>query len=109
MHKRKRVKVEARGWVVGTPRDFLGLSDDEAAYVDMKVALGVMLRAARATQGLSQQEAAWKLGSSQSRVAKMEAADASVSLDLLVRSLLRLGQAPSDIARALQPRRRVAA
>jgi hypothetical protein len=109
MHKRKRVKVEAGGWAVGTPQEFLGLSDDEAAYVEMKVALGVSLRAARATHGLSQQEAARRLGSSQSRVAKMEAADASVSLDLLVRSLLKLGQAPSDIARALRSRRRVAA
>ena len=109
MDRRRRAKLEARGWVVGSTRDFLGLSDAEAAYVEMKLALGATLRAARATQGLSQVEPARKLGSSQSRVAKMEAADSSVSLDLLVRSLLRLGEAPGDIAKALRPRRRLAA
>ena len=109
MHKRKRVKLEEGGWAVGSARDFLALTDDEAAYVEMKVALGETLRATRATQRLSQAEAARKLGSSQSRVAKMEGADPSVSLDLLIMSLLRLGKAPDDIAKALRPRRRLAA
>ena len=103
MHKRKRAKLDAAGWATGSPRDFLALSDDEAAYVEMKVALGATLRAARAAQKLSQAEVAQRLGSSQSRVAKMEAADGSVSLDLLVRSLFRLGARPGDIARALRP------
>jgi len=109
MDKRKRTKLAAQGWTVGSAGEFLGLSADEAAYVEMKLALGATLREARATQGLSQAEAARKLGSSQSRIAKMEAADPSVSLDLLVRSLLRLGEAPGDIAKALRPRRRLAA
>ena len=109
MDKRKRAKLEAKGWTTGSVSDFLELSDDEAAFIEMKLALGATLRAARATQGLSQAEAARKLGSSQSRIAKMEAADSSVSLDLLVRSLLRLGEAPEDIAKALRPRRRLAA
>ena len=39
------------------------------------------------------------VGSSQSRVAKMEAADASVSVDLLIRSLLKLGAARKDLAK----------
>jgi hypothetical protein len=41
------------------------------------------------------------MGSSQSRIAKMEAADSSVWLDLLIRSLLTLGATTKDIARAL--------
>lgn len=108
MHKRKRAKLEAAGWATGSPKDFLALSDEEAAYVEMKVVLGETLRAARAAQKLSQAEVAQRLGSSQSRVAKMEAADRSVSLDLLVRSLFRLGAGPGDIARALRPRRKLA-
>lgn len=108
MDKRKRTKLEAAGWTVGTPREFLNLSDEEAAFVEFKLALSKTLRAVRASHDLSQVEAAKLLRSSQSRVAKMEASDPSVSVDLLVRSLFRLGAQPSDIAKALRPRRRVA-
>ena len=65
-------------------------------------------KALRAAQELSQVDVAKRLHSSQSRVAKMEASDPSVSVDLLVRSLFKLGAQPGDIAKALRPRRRVA-
>jgi transcriptional regulator with XRE-family HTH domain len=42
---------------------------------------------------------AHRLGSSQSRVAKLEAADRSVSLDLIMRSLLAIGATATDIAK----------
>ena len=109
MEKRKRAKLKAAGWSVGTPREFLKLSDEEAAFVEFKLALSKTLQALRAAQELSQVEVAKRLQSSQSRVAKMEASDSSVSVDLLVRSLFRLGAQPVDIAKALRPRRRVAA
>lgn len=108
MQMRKRTKLEATGWVVGSAKSFLALSEEEAAYVETKVLLGESLRAARATRRLSQSQVAKRLGSSQSRVAKMEAADPSVSLDLLMRSLFKLGAGPGDIAKALRPRRKVA-
>ena len=109
MDKRKRAKLRAGGWTVGTPREFLKLSDEETAFVEFKLALSKTLQTLRASQELSQVEAAKRLRSSQSRVAKMEASDPSVSVDLLVRSLFRLGAQPGDIAKALRPRRRVAA
>jgi hypothetical protein len=109
MDKRKRAKLKAGGWTVATPCEFLKLSDEEAAFVEFKLALSKTLQAVRASQELSQVEAAKRLRSSQSRVAKMEASDPSVSVDLLVRSLFRLGVQPADIAKALRPRRRVAA
>ncbi len=109
MDKRKRAKLKAGGWTVGTPHEFLKLSDEEAAFVEFKLALSKTLQAVRASQELSQVEAAKRLRSSQSRVAKMESSDPSVSVDLLVRSLFRLGAQPADIAKALRPRRRVAA
>lgn len=108
MHERKRAKLEAAGWTIGSPKRFLALTDEEAAYVEMKVMLGERFRAARTTQNLSQAEVAQRIGSSQSRVAKMEAADPSVSLDLMVRSLFKLGAGPGDIAKALRPRRKLA-
>jgi transcriptional regulator with XRE-family HTH domain len=101
MHKRKRAKLRAHGWAVGTAEEFLGLSAAEAAVVELKLALSASLRSRRRAQKLTQAALAKRLRSSQSRVAKMEAGDRSVSLDLLVRSLGVLGATPRDIARAL--------
>jgi predicted XRE-type DNA-binding protein len=101
MKPRKRAMLEAKGWAVGTTAEFLGLSDEEAAFVEVKVSLSQSLRDWRTRQRLTQGELARRLGSSQSRVAKMEAADPTVSVDLLLRSLLRLGAKPRDIARAI--------
>jgi predicted XRE-type DNA-binding protein len=108
MDRRKRAKLRDGGRTVGTPREFLKLSDEEAAFVEFKLALSKTLQALRASQELSQVQAAKRLRSSQSRVAKMEASDPSVSVDLLVKSLFRLGAQPGDIAKALRPRRKAA-
>ena len=64
----------------------------------MKLALANKLKARRQERKLTQMEIAKQIGSSQSRIAKMEVADKSVSLDLLVRSLLSLGATRQDIA-----------
>jgi predicted XRE-type DNA-binding protein len=101
MKSAKRNRLEAAGWKVGTAADFLGLDAEEAAFVELKVSLGQSLRQWRTRQKLTQGELAKRLQSSQSRVAKMEAADPTVSVDLLVRSLLKLGAKPKDIARAI--------
>jgi predicted XRE-type DNA-binding protein len=91
MTTEKKRKLEKKGWRVGSVGDFLELSTEETAYVELKVRLAKELRHRRQMLGISQVEAAKKLQSSQSRVAKMEAGDPSVSIDLLVRSLLALG------------------
>jgi predicted transcriptional regulator len=67
------------------------------------------LQALRAAQELSQVDVARRLQSSQSRVAKMGASDPSVSVDLLVKSLFRLGAQRGDMAKALRSRRKVPA
>jgi ribosome-binding protein aMBF1 (putative translation factor) len=91
MTTEKKRKLEKKGWRVGSVSDFLELSPEENAYVELKVRLSKELRQRRQKLGISQVEVAKKLQSSQSRVAKMEAGDPSVSIDLLVRSLLALG------------------
>ena len=101
MDKAKRKRLEAKGWRVGTARDFLRLSPEEVALVEMKVRLSHALRARREARGLSQVALAKQLRSSQSRVAKMEAADQTVSIDLLLWGLVVLGATPRDIAKAL--------
>lgn len=97
-------RLKARGWKVGDAADFLGLTPEEAALVELRLALSRTVRARRLKLGVSQVELASRLGSSQSRVAKLEAADATVSIDLLIRSLLALGASRRDIGRALTER-----
>jgi ribosome-binding protein aMBF1 (putative translation factor) len=104
MKNTKRRRLEAAGWKVGTAREFLGLTADEAAYVEIKLNLARALRRARLGQGLSQSKLAARLGSSQSRVAKAEAGDPSVSLDLLARAILAAGRDRRGLARAISGR-----
>lgn len=101
MRTPKKKRLQAAGWRVGDARDFLGLSDEEAALVEMKLALAESLRKRRVARHMTQVELARDLGSSQSRVAKMEAGNGSVSLDLLVRALLTLGATRREVARIL--------
>lgn len=104
MRERKRDRLEAAGWRIGSVSDFLELSPEEAAFVEVKLALADFLRELRRKRGWTQTQVAKRLGSSQSRVAKMEAADASVSVDLLVRSLLRLGASRRQVGRVIAAR-----
>jgi len=101
MKRVKKERLEAKGWKIGTTSDFLHLSPGEAAYVEMKLALSRSLQIRRRRRRLTQHQLARLLKSSQSRVAKMEAGDPSVSLDLLVRSLLVLGAPKKSLQRAL--------
>jgi predicted XRE-type DNA-binding protein len=101
MKATKRRRLMAAGWKVGTVAEFLDLSPEEAAFVEFKLALSRSLRQWRTRQRLTQGELAKRLQSSQSRVAKMEAADPTVSVDLLLKSLFKLGAKPKDIARAI--------
>jgi len=101
MDRKKRRKLQDAGWRVGSAQDFLGLSDEEAAYIEMRLSLARLLRKRRVALGRTQVEVAERLGSSQSRVAKMEAGDASVSIDLMIRSLLALGATRGQVGRAI--------
>ncbi|MCR4296121.1 MAG: helix-turn-helix domain-containing protein [Elusimicrobia bacterium] len=101
MNKAKRKKLERRGWKVGSASEFLGLTAEEARFIELKLTLSRWLRERREAQKLTQVDLAQRLQSSQSRIAKMEAGDPSVSLDLLIRSLFALGATKRDLARII--------
>lgn len=101
MRAAKRKRLEARGWKIGSVEDFLDLSDQESAYIELRFKLARGLKARRNARGFSQTQLARAVQSSQSRVAKMEAGDPTVSLDLLVRSLLALGASNRDLGRII--------
>ncbi len=101
MKKTKIEKLKNSGWKVGTAKEFLGLSDEESSLIDMKLALAQSLRERRISHALTQNGLAKELQSSQSRIAKMEAADSTVSMELLVRSLLYLGATRAEVGRII--------
>jgi len=101
MRKQKKNRLESKGWKIDSVKEFLGLSNEESAYIELKIKLAAGLRQRRREKGLSQLDLAAKLQSSQSRVAKMEAGDPSVSLDLLIRSLISLGASERELSKII--------
>ena len=105
MRSTRKKRLEAKGWKVGSAKDFLGLSPEEEAYIEIKLRLADGLRNQRLRNQMTQSQLARKLNSSQSRVAKMEAGESSVSLDLLVRPLLALGASSKNLIRLISTRK----
>jgi DNA-binding XRE family transcriptional regulator len=101
MQQSKRKALAKKGWKTGSAKEFLELSDEELAVIELKLALGSAVKQRRQKQRLTQTAFAKAISSSQSRVAKMEAGDPSVSLDLLVKSMLSLGATRRDVAKAI--------
>ena len=94
----KRDKLQKAGWKIGSAEEFLSLSPEESAFIEMKLALCDSVRSRRLKMRISQTEFAKLISPSQSRVAKIEAGDSSVSLDLVMKSLLSLGATKKDVA-----------
>jgi transcriptional regulator with XRE-family HTH domain len=101
MNPDKRRYLEAKGFKVGTVAEFLGMSADEEAVMEIRLALRSLLKTLRAENKLSQNRLAKKMGTSQARISKMEAADPTVSTDLLLRALVLAGATPQRIGEAI--------
>jgi DNA-binding XRE family transcriptional regulator len=102
MKRDKKTRLERVGWAVSSTAEFLQLDPPEARLIELKLALAAGVRRLRERRGMTQAALAKRLGSSQSRVAKMEAGDASVSFDLMIRTLLGIGAGPADIAKLIR-------
>ncbi len=107
MDKDKRKKLKKAGWNVGDTQGFLGLSDQEQQYIDIKLSLSHLLKHTRQKSGLTQTELARRMDSSQSRIAKMEGGEPGVSIDLIIRALLSLGVNQEELAANIQNQKRV--
>jgi hypothetical protein len=105
MNSAKKARLEAAGWKVGTAEEFLGLSKVEAAIVEAKLALARKLKERRLRTRLTQTVLARRIGSSQSRVAKVEAGDPSVSFDLLIKALFATGASRRQLGQAIASRK----
>lgn len=101
MKKSKQRKLEAAGWSIGSAFEFLELTEAEVIIVNMKLALAKRIKELRRQNKITQMSLAKMIGSSQSRVAKLETSDSSVSMELLVKSLAVLGESRSKIGQVL--------
>ena len=101
MKSGKREKLDQAGWKVSSADEFLSLSPEESAFIEMKLALCDSVKSRRLKKRLSQTDFARLILSSQSRVAKIEAGDRSVSFDLVMKSLLKLGATRKDVAKLI--------
>jgi len=97
----KKKLLEKAGFRVGSASELLNLSPEESTLVAMRLSLAGAVRERRANLGFSQSELARRLGSSQSRVAKIEAGESNVSFDLLVRAMLATGAKPREVGQAI--------
>lgn len=97
----KMKRLTGAGWAAGAASDFLELTPEESALIELKLNLSARVRERRVKRHISQAELARRLGSSQSRIAKLEAGDPSVSLDLMVRALFATGATRRELAKAL--------
>jgi len=102
MDSQKKARLEKAGWKVSDAKEFLGLTEEENTYIEMKLDMASLLKAERTKAGFTQSDLAKKLHTSQPRVAKMENGDPSVTLDLIMKGLLSLQIRRSEIGQALQ-------
>ena len=102
MDEEKRKRLEAKGWKISSAAEFLELTPDEESLIELRLALSNAVKKQRLEAKLTQQEAARLLHSSQSRIAKIEAGDSSVSFDLMIKSLLGLGVTAAELPKLLE-------
>ena len=102
MSKPKDKATKRNGeWVEGSVQEFLSLSDADMELIETRRAISRLLKATRQEKKMTQAAVAAALHTSQSRLAKMEAGDPSVSLDLLFKSLFSLGVTRQNLASTL--------
>jgi predicted XRE-type DNA-binding protein len=95
------MRRKGKTWVETDVQDLLGLSPEDLVIVEFRAALAVALQRARKRKGLTQEEAAEVIGTSQAQVSKMEAGQSSITIDRLIKALASLGVSRPAILRAL--------
>ena len=92
-------RLHREGWVSGDASDFLEMPREEIEILDLRRSLANGIRQTRKSNKMTQSQLAIRIKSSQSRIAKMEAGDPSVSVDLMVKCLFSLGVNKNELAR----------
>ena len=101
MNSKKKKRLGDKNWVIGDAADFFGLTPEETLLIDLKLALRASVKEERKKRNVTQSELAKAMGSSQSRIAKMERGDPAVSVDLLLKALMALGMSNRQISKII--------
>ena len=109
MKNDKLKRLKAAGWKIGNAGDFLQLTEEESKLVAIKWSLMCAVKKSRIKRHISQIDLAQRMKSSQSRIAKIEAGDSSISLDLILRALIATGATTRDIQAAFVTKEKKAA
>jgi len=97
--KKTKEKLKEQGWEFGGIKEFLELSDEEVQLVELRINLGRYLKEQRKKCGYTQNQLAKMIKSNQSRIAKMENGDNSVTIDALLKSLFYLKIPTKEISK----------
>lgn len=98
MDAERKKKLEAAGWKFGDYADFLGMTPEEKAVVEIRLAATREMERLRAENPISQEELARRMGTKQPNVSKLFKNPGKATLDTLFRALLALGSTPKKIA-----------
>lgn len=101
MDPKKRKKLEGKGWTVGSAQDLLRLSDEEMQIVEMKAALIAAVRKCRERKDITQTDLTKQIGSSVSRISKLENGSPDISFELVLRALIALGVSKKKIGETI--------
>jgi DNA-binding XRE family transcriptional regulator len=102
MDKKKRQQLLDKGFRIGSAAEFLELTPEEEAYIEIRLDISNMVKAQRVKRGWTQDQLARAIGSSQSRIAKLEGGDPGISMDLMIKALLRLGTSKKQLGKLLE-------
>lgn len=97
-------RIEVKGFSVTNVKDFLNLTPEDELIIEIRLALTALFVDRRKELGISQTTIAKRIGSSQSRIAKVENNDPSVSTDLLIKALAATGATIIDIVESMKPK-----
>ena len=98
MDTKKRKQLEAAGYQITDSADWLGLTPQEQAIVNMRVNFALEIERVRKASNITQRELADKIGTRQSGVARMLNNPTTATIDSLIKTLLALGASPKRIA-----------
>lgn len=101
MSKGKSISSIDGAWKSGSAYDFLELSAEEIELVEIRLAFSRKMKELRLASGRTQAQIAKLIQSSQSRVAKIEAGDPSISLDRQIKSLIMLGLTRKQVGKLM--------
>ena len=101
MKASKKRALEKAGYIIGDAFQFLEVSDEERALIEVKHRLMILVRTTRKRNQLTQVALAKRIMSSQSRIAKLERGSSDVSLDLVMRALFSMGVSVKEVARVI--------